>query len=206
MSLPTFARNAIADYKSTAAIAPSSRQLASAMVKPLRGRQSRVVVEFGPGTGVITRELLKVLPDDCVLLAFEISPRFVEYLRRTVCDERLHVVQASAETASAELSRRGIHRVDAAISSLGISMMDMVHVESIFHALLPRLGRDGIFVQFQYVHRTRVAAGRVKYFNLETFLERYFKSVRSDCVWLNLPPAHVITCRGAKTGDQPSAV
>ena len=100
MSLATFARNFLDDYKGTAAIVPSSRSLANAMVEPLRGKPLRVAVEFGPGTGVVTSELLNIMPDDGILLAFEISPRFVAYLRDTCSDQRLQIVQAGAETAS----------------------------------------------------------------------------------------------------------
>jgi phospholipid N-methyltransferase len=201
MSFAIFARNAIADYRSTAAIVPSSQHLANAMVEPLRSRPLRVVVEFGPGTGVITRELLRAMPDKGNLLAFEISPRFVAYLRKTRKDKRLQIVQAGAETAVAELTRRGIDQVDAVVSSLGVSIMDIELVDAIFRPLLPRLGRHGVVTQFQYVHRTRVHGGRVEYFNLSNFMERYFRSVRSNCVLMNLPPAHVITCSGARTGD-----
>ncbi len=205
MSLATFARNAISDYRTTAAVVPSSQHLANAMVEPLRGKSLRVVLEFGPGTGVMTRELLRVMPDDAILLAFEISPRFAAYLRETGSDERLHIVQACAETATAELDRRGIDRVDGVVSSLGVSFMDLTLVDAIFRPLLPRLSHDGVVTQFQYIHRTRMHGGRVEYFNVGQLMGRYFRSVRSSCVWLNLPPAHVITCRGARSCDRPAS-
>lgn len=201
MSLAIFARNLLDDYRSTAAIAPSSRSLANAMVEPLQGRAPRVVVEFGPGTGVVTRELLKLVPEDGMLLAFEISPRFVAYLRNTISDERLQIVQAGAETATAELNRRGIDRIDAVVSSLGLGFLDKALVDEIFEPLLPRLGADGVVTQFQYFHRARVLDGRVEYFNADKLMRRYFRSVRSRRVWRNLPPAHVITCTGAWVGS-----
>ena len=71
----------------------------------------------------MTRELLRLMPDDGTLLTFEISARFVTYLRETIPDPRLQIVQASAETAAMELSRRGIEQVDGVVSSLGISFM-----------------------------------------------------------------------------------
>jgi len=68
MSLTTFAEQALADIHSTAAIAPSSRFLARAMVEPL-AIDCRRVVEFGPGTGAMTRALLDRLPADAEVLA-----------------------------------------------------------------------------------------------------------------------------------------
>ena len=201
MSLATFARNLLDDYKGTAAIVPSSRSLANAMVEPLRGKPLRVAVEFGPGTGVVTSELLNIMPDDGILLAFEISPRFVAYLRDTCSDERLQIVQAGAETASAELRRRGIDQVDAVVSSLGLGFLDKTLVDAIFQPLLPRLSRNSVVTQFQYFHRARVHEGRVEYFNVDRLMRRYFRSVHSTWVWRNFPPAHVLRCTGARVAS-----
>ena len=201
MSFATFARNLLDDYKGTAAIVPSSRSLASAMVEPLRGKPPRVAVEFGPGTGVVTSELLNIMPDDGILLAFEISPRFVAYLRDTCSDERLQIVEAGAETATAELRRRGIDQVDAVVSSLGLGFLDKTLVDAIFQPLLPRLSRDSVVTQFQYFHRARVHDGRVEYFNVDRLMRSYFRSVHSTWVWRNLPPAHVLRCTGARVAS-----
>lgn len=168
------------------------------MVEPLRDRSPEVVVEFGPGTGVMTRELLRLMPPQGVLLALEISPRFVHYLSETIHDERLHVVQAGAETAAAELRRRGIDHIDGVVSSLGISMMESTLADAIFRPLLPSLHRGSTVTQFQYMQRVRMNRGRLEHFDAGLFLGRYFNSVRSSRVWLNFPPAFVITCRGAR--------
>lgn len=200
MSAVTFARSAISDYRTTAAILPSSQHLARAMVSPLRGRRPRVVVEFGPGTGVMTSEILRVMPRDGLLLAFEVNPRFVSYLRRSVRDPRLHVVAAGAQTATAELSTRGLGEVHAVVSSLGIGLMSSLTAESIFCPLLPYLGRQGTLTQYQYLHRTRLHSGRVEYFSAPAFMKQFFLSVETSFVWRNVPPAHVIACRGVRSG------
>lgn len=204
MSLVTFATGALGNLKQTAAIAPSSKQLAKAMVDPMRSTPRRCVIEFGPGTGVVTREILRCMPSDSVLLAFEINPQFVDYLRGAIPDDRLQVVSAGAETAAAELERRGISEVDAVVSSLGIANMATAAVDAIFHPLRPFLNSRGAITQFQYVYRIKLHDGRVEYFNTGRFMRRYFSTVRSTCVWLNFPPAFVITCRGALTDVSPA--
>lgn len=198
MSLATFARNALSDYKSTGAIVPSSRQLARAMVRPFLATEPRVAIEFGPGTGVITRELLEVLPEDGLLLAFEISSRFVDHLRETIPDERLVIVEAGAETAAEELRRRGIERVDAVASSLAFSLMDAAVPEAVLRPLLPFLGDRGTLTQYQYVSRVRVHDGCVEAFSMEELLGRFFKTVRATVEWMNLPPAYVMECTRAR--------
>ena len=202
MSVVTFVRNAISDYKSTASLVPSSRYLARVMVRPLCGKAPRVVVEFGPGTGVMTRELLRLMPDDGTLLAFEVSPRFVTYLCETVPDPRLQIVQASATTAAMELSHRGIEQVDGIVSSLGISFMDMESVDALFRPLLPHLGKKGTIPQFQYVTAAWGSMAGVFSISMRAVMKRYFCCVQSTSVWLNLPPAFVITGHGERTAAE----
>src|SRR5712671_1826065 len=98
---------ALTDFRTVGAVAPSSRYLTRAMVDPLPLRHARVVVELGCGTGAVTRMLLNQMPSKSILLAFEINPRFSRYLRDQFQDPRLVLINASAETMRAEVERRG---------------------------------------------------------------------------------------------------
>src|SRR4030095_6761995 len=69
--------DAVNFVQATRQFVPSSLYLTKAMIEPLPLAQAKLVVEFGPGTGVMTRALLKRIPTDATLLAFEINPRFV---------------------------------------------------------------------------------------------------------------------------------
>src|SRR5215470_7450373 len=116
--LTMFALEAMADFRSVGAIAPSSRYLTQAMLRPLPLARARVVVELGPGTGSMTRALLDLLPFDATLLAFEINSRFSWYLKSSISDSRLVVIDASAEKLQNEVRHRGYKRADAVVSSL----------------------------------------------------------------------------------------
>lgn len=185
----------MADFQSTAAVAPSSRFLAREMVRPLPLASAKTVVELGPGTGVMTEALLEMLPAGAMVLAFEVSGPFVQHLRHKIRDPRLNVVHAGAETAGDELRRRGITRVDAALSSLGSSLMPDGLMETILAGLQPFLDSESVFTQFQYMHRIRVHDGRVSYFDVEPLLREFFSDIRRSSVWINLPPAFVFDCR-----------
>lgn len=185
----------MADFQSTAAVAPSSRFLAREMVRPLPLASARTVVELGPGTGVMTEALLDLLPANSSVLAFEISGPFVRHLREKFDDPRLNIVHAGAETAGEELRRRGITRVDAVLSSLGSSLMPDGMMETILAGLQPFLDNGSVFTQFQYMHRIRVHDGRVSYFDIEHLLREFFSDIRRSSVWINLPPAFVFDCR-----------
>src|SRR5437016_14206136 len=107
MSFRTFAAEAIADYKTTGAVAPSSRHLARAMLQPLVLKPGCIVVELGPGTGDMTQALLHALPTDSTLLAFEISDRFYSYLKKKFPDPRLVRLQIGAQHLAHEVNQRG---------------------------------------------------------------------------------------------------
>lgn len=196
MGIATFASQALADFQSTAALTPSSRFLAEAMVRPLPVDRAKLVVEFGPGTGVMTQMLLQQLPSDAKLFAFEINPRFVDYLRTNIADPRLEVVACGAEQMDAELERRGVGQVDAVLSSLGFSLLPESLAHDILQGLPARLAPGGVFTQFQYVTRMRMQDGRLpEYFDVGRFMQRYFPIVRRRMIVRNLPPAFVYDCR-----------
>ncbi len=194
MSLKTFASQALADFQATAAIAPSSRILAEAMIEPHRLGDAAYVVELGPGTGAMTKLLLEVLPAGAKLLAFEINPCFIEHLEEHFNDPRLEVINASAVEVGAELRKRGWSRVDAVVSSLSFGFIPETQRHEILRGLVPFLGQRGAYTQFQYVHRMRLANGLPAYYNVRELLDQYFSSIASRTVWRNLPPAHVFTC------------
>ena len=199
MSLKTFASEALSNLNTTAAILPSSRFLARAMLRPLRLRQAKVVVEFGPGTGVMTEALLQEMAPDARLLAFEINPRFYNYLRAQINDPRFLLVNDCAETLGQTLRKQGLHRVDAVVSSLGLTIMPESVRMGIFDTLMPFLSDAAALTQFQYLHglvlHSQVDIGKLQRYSTARFLRGYFGSVTQQTVWRNIPPAVVFTCR-----------
>ena len=152
MSLRTFTSEALGDLQTTAAIVPSSRYLAQAMLEPLPLARAKVAVELGPGTGALTQRLLSLLPQDARLLAFEINPRFLQHLRQRFPDRRLVLINHSAESIEGELKRLGVERVDAAVSSLGITFMSNGQRHAVLGGLARFLDRDSVFTQYHYMH------------------------------------------------------
>lgn len=196
MNFTMFAKEAISDFRTVGAVAPSSRFLVQAMVDPLPLKSAKVVVELGSGTGAMTRELLRRLPSDATLLAFEINQRFSDHLRSTVHDPRLVLITSSAENIVQELKARGYTHIDAAMSSLALGLMpDEVRL-SIMNGLCALLTKSSVFTQFHYVHGLRVENGHLKRLKLDVILRHHFTSVRHKIVFRNIPPAFVFACTG----------
>ena len=194
MSLRTFVVEALADFPMVAAISPSSRYLATAMLEPLPLARTRIALELGAGTGAITHALLDQLPSHATLLVFEINRRFFDCLQRSISDPRVILINSSVETLDSELRRRGIQHVDAVVSSLGLAFMSVHQRHALFQRLSLFLHERSIFTQYQYIHGLQFVEGRLCRFNLRPLLSRYFGSVQSRIVWRNLPPAFVFTC------------
>src|SRR5689334_11940200 len=93
-----FARNFFRHPRMLGSIVPSSRFLIRELLAPIDWKRARVIVEYGPGVGGITAEVLRRMRSDGVLIAIEMNPDFVSYLRGALRDPRLRVVEGSAES------------------------------------------------------------------------------------------------------------
>ena len=193
-SFKTFAMAAVTDFQNIASVAPSSRHLARAMLEGLPINEVRTVVELGAGTGAITRVLLETLPPQATLLAFEINPEFISYMRKSFSDPRLVLLNAPAETLDQELNRRGYSRVDAVVSSLSLRFMPDHRQRILQGVLAPFMDERSVYTQYQYVHGVRFENGKILRHSSLPFLREYFASIRCRTIWRNLPPAQVFTC------------
>jgi phosphatidylethanolamine/phosphatidyl-N-methylethanolamine N-methyltransferase len=193
--LGVFVSEAVADFRTTAAVVPSSRYLTQAMVRPVEHRDAPTVVELGAGTGAITEALLRHLPVGATLLALELNQRFVRYLTRRITDRRLVVVQAGAEALSGALRDRGLGPVNAVISSIAFGYLSDAERRELLRALIAHMAQDAVLTQYQYIHGLQYRERAFNRFDLGAVFSQYFRFVERTVVWRNLPPAFVYTCR-----------
>jgi len=160
---------------------PSSIFLAERLARGIDYANASVIVEFGLGTGCVTRRILRRMRPDARLISLEINPVFVEEGLR-ISDPRLTVRHACATTLPHILEDEGIDAVDAVVSSLPLSIMDHAVVERILDVARDSLAPGGRFLQYQYSlsqrHRMR----------------RRYTEVAVGFTLLNIPPAFVYSC------------
>ena len=164
-------------------IVPSSRFLIRQLLQPVDWSQARVIVEYGPGVGVITAEVLRRMRPDALLIAIETNPDFVSYLRDSIKDERLRVVAGSAESVDEILRRYGQSNASYVISGIPFSTIPAPVRERILLKTCEVLKPGGSFLVYQF--STRV---------LED-LQRIFRYVRRQFEPLNVLPAHLFFCQ-----------
>src|SRR6185312_17389301 len=178
-----FARNFFLHPRMLGSIVPSSRFLIRQLLEPVDWAQARVIVEYGPGVGVITSEVLRRMRPDATLIAIETNPAFVSYLRSSFQDERLHVVEASAEAVDEILRRYGHTNASYIISGIPFSTIPAPVREKILLKTCEVLKPGGSFLVYQFSSRV-----------LED-LQRIFRYVRRKFEPLNVLPAHLFFCQ-----------
>ncbi len=178
-----FARNFFRHPRMLGSIIPSSRFLIKQILEPIDWDQARVIVEYGPGVGGITAEILRRMRPDARLIAIETNPEFVSFLRKTLVDERFQVVEASAADVREILQRFGHSKADYIISGIPLGSMPQEVREPILRNTREALASGGSFLVFQFT--TRVLPD----------LYRFFSYVKRKFEPLNILPAHLFFCQ-----------
>jgi len=114
--------------------------------------KAKLVVEFGAGTGGITRSLLQAMAPEARLLVFERTAEFVRKLHQ-IDDDRLHIVHGCASSLRTELERRGLDAADAVISGIPFSTLSPGLATQIVTVANEALSLGGRFVAYQFTDR-----------------------------------------------------
>ncbi len=178
-----FAANFFKHPTMLGSIIPSSRYLIGRVLAPVDWTRAKRVVEYGPGVGTITRELLKRMPEDGELLAMELNDDFARYLDEKVDDPRLTVAHASAGELDQWMQRLGWDGVDYAISGIPFSTMPKEVRDDILSKTRASLGETGEFLVYQFSNATF------------PYLQETFAHVDKGFVLRNVLPAHYYRCR-----------
>lgn len=185
-----FLREFIRKPGSTGAIVPSSAELARLMVEEASLEGASVIVEFGPGTGPITRALIETKPKNAKLIAIERNEEFVAMLRDR--HPELDVAHDCVQKLQNILAARGETVADRIVSGLPWAAFDETLQREIMKAAHGSLAEDGVFVTFAYIQGFALPPA----WRFRKLLREMFSEVRqSDVVWRNVPPAFVYTCR-----------
>ena len=166
------------------AIAPSGKHLSVEMMTPIDFTSAKVIVEYGPGTGSFTKELVTRRRSDTVLILIEQNKTFCERLRASFDNlPNLFIVHGSAENVGQYLEARGFHSADYIVSGLPFTSLPAAVSDHILNATKRALGQEGKFITFQY--------SLVK----KKFFEQYFQIINCRKVIKNLPPAFVLVMK-----------
>jgi phospholipid N-methyltransferase len=180
--LALFAANFFKHPVMLGSVIPSSRFLIERLLRQVDFERARVLVEYGPGVGTFTREILARMREDATLVVVETNPDFVRFLRETVHDPRLRIAHASAADVEAVLAREGLAAADYAISGIPFSTLPPAVREAVLAATRRVLGERGVFLVYQFSPK------------VQEHLQRFFQRVQRSFEPLNVLPAQVFYC------------
>lgn len=177
-----FVVEAVKSFKTSGALFPSSRFLVKKILKNIVFSNSELIVEFGPGNGKITKEILKKIKPSATLVCFEINEVFYKDLLQ-LKNKQLIVLNISAENVQQEIQKLGFNQIDNIISSLPLTMIPKNVAINIINNAYKILRQNGKFIQYQY-----------STLFLKEFKSIFKKKVILNFEMLNLPPAFVYKC------------
>lgn len=171
----------------TGAIAPSSPELAKFITETANLVKANTIVEIGPGTGVLTEEIINKINGDKKFFALEINPRLAKIARER-CPKAI-IYQDSAANIKKYLAGENC---DCVISGLPWTGFKKEQQQKILNEIYDSLEPDGEFLTFAYIHAIFLPAGR----RFKKMLQEKFSQVETTkIIWDNLPPAFVYYCK-----------
>ena len=140
------------------AVAASSRKLAQAMVDQTLQPTDRVIVEYGPGTGAFTQEILSRKSPDATFLAIELHTDFADLFQQrypgvTLCRD-------SVENLPSILQHRRLDAVDCIVSGLPWAVFADDLQDRILDVTCSSLAPGGRFATFAYVQGLALPAAQ----------------------------------------------
>ena len=178
-----FFSNFLSRPNEVAAIAPSSRHLIKRILENVSFDDAKSLVEYGPGVGTVTNALLENMKEDAKLVCFETNQKFCSFIRDNIKDDRLIVVNDSAEKVAYHLKRLNISNIDYAFSGIPFSLIKTKNKREIIKSTSDKLRKGGKFLVYQQYSMM-----------VRKYLRIYFEDIKTKLELRNMPPSYVFVC------------
>ena len=162
-----FLKNALSDRK-IGAVTMSSDYVIADVLRRLP-KNPRLVIEYGPGEGAVTRAILGVLPPDARLVVIEPNQEFLDALGK-ITDPRLTIVSGMAQNLSHEALAK-MRGADAIVASMPFSFLAPAERSKVVSDAYDLLAPGGNFIishQYSWIMRKPL---RQKFPSVSVFFE-----------------------------------
>jgi phospholipid N-methyltransferase len=187
-----FLKAALKSPRQIGSVIPSSPFLGKAMMRLIDLPAAKTVVEYGPGTGSITKVLLKHLGTGAKFFAIELNDAMAQSFAHNYPQVKLyHRSIADIEAICVAEGLTANNSVDVIISGIPWAVLPEAVQTTLLAAAARALRPGGVMLTYGYHGGLLLKAGR----NFAKTLPKHFSHVtRSAPVWLNVPPAFVYRC------------
>ncbi len=177
-----FIKNAISGEK-VGAVARSSRYVVNKVLKNIKGDRLMSVIEYGPGDGVLTKELLKILDPKGKILVVELDKNFVQDLKK-INDPRLIVVEGMIQDVLLDIEKYGLGGVDLVLSSIPFSLIKKEERDFVVKNTFNLLKEGGKFIVFHQYSTL-----------MNSYLKKYSSNIKISFEIRNIFPCFIITAK-----------
>jgi phosphatidylethanolamine/phosphatidyl-N-methylethanolamine N-methyltransferase len=146
-SLAGYMNIALRDFSHVASLFPSSLCSARAVAKHVEP-DFQTVIEYGPGTGVVTKEILRRLSPQSRLIGVEVNQDCLTKLRE-IPDRRLHLIEGDVRDIVPQISGLAPGGVDAVVTGIPFSLMKPADREFIIENTRERMRKGGKLIAYQ---------------------------------------------------------
>jgi phospholipid N-methyltransferase len=164
---------------SVGSIIPSTETLVRRMLSRTDWAKCKLFVEYGPGVGTFSQQILDNLAPDATYLAIDVNEDFVQYLNDTITDSRFRVVIGSAVDVEQIVADSGFDAADYVLSGLPFSTLPSGIGPAIAAATYRVIRPGGAFLVYQYRAKVR------------EFVSPYFQRIDHALEFWNIPPCHL---------------
>ncbi len=171
-----FFKGFVANPVMVGSIIPSSGALIRKMLAPVDWKSVRLFVEYGPGVGTFSQDILDRLTPDATYIAIDTNPEFIDYLSRHFTDQRFRPILGSAADVEQIVKDSGFDHADYVLSGLPFSTLPEGVGPAIAKATFATLRPGGAFLVYQFRAKAR------NY--LQPFADRIDQAVE----YWNIPP------------------
>jgi phospholipid N-methyltransferase len=184
-----FLREFVCSPGRTGAIAPSSSYLTAEIVRQAGVKKADCIVEFGPGTGSFTSEIIRRKKETAFFVGIEANSRLVETLRQKF--PQANIIADSAENTPAILNNHHVAEADCIVSGLPWAAFPPSLQDALLTAAVNSLRPGGRFTTFAYLQGLLLPTGQ----RFRRKLQETFSKVHlGRIIWKNIPPAFVYRC------------
>ena len=167
--------------RSVGSIVPSSSLTAKKILDVSNIQSAKVVVEWGPGTGVFTKEIINRLSPGALFICIELNEEFFRHLEPLFYGrENCHLYRGSAEKIKDILREWGYEYVDTIISALPYNSLPQSLSNKILKAATESMHEESEFISISYFK------------GCQSLLGKFFPNQRWKRNYWNIPPVYYV--------------
>jgi len=185
MNATAFLKQAMQHPARIGALAPSSKRLSLAMAENASLTGVNTIVELGPGTGAITREILAHKDNTSRYIGVERNAHFVALLKNSFPDTSF--ISGDAANLDQFLQHEPCDRI---VSGLPWASFPALVQSQLLEVIAGSLSKTGLFLTFAYHPFNHFPRGR----SFGRQLKKHFPQVQRTEMIRNFPPASIYIC------------